>query len=451
MTRLLPLIAPAQERLETRLPDAKPLYTVDQAMAEAQRCLYCYDAPCIKACPTGIDIPTFIKKIATGNIVGSAKTILSSNVLGYSCARVCPVEVLCAGDCVYNEWEREPIQIGKLQRYATEHALAKEAATGNKLLTPKPRGAHSKKIALLGGGPASLACAAELALAGHIPTIFEKRPVPGGLNTTGVAPYKLHAADALTEADWVLSLGVELTSGVEIGRDLPIDKLLADFDAVFIGVGLGADSKLGVPGEDGPGVVGATELIERLKLEGGFSVDGVGTALVVGGGNTAVDIARELAELGVPDVAMVYRRPRSAMSAYEHELEGARISGVRVVESTVGTAVVRDESGSVTGLSVVTTENDKPVAGSERVLRADLIVLAIGQSKLGQLVKAIPGAELDGKGRVVVDPTTRRTGHAKVYAGGDCINGGKEVVNAVADGRDAARAMIASFSSTLSR
>jgi dihydropyrimidine dehydrogenase (NAD+) subunit PreA len=446
--RLLPLLP--TDRLEHALPDAKPLYTADQALAEANRCLYCYDAPCIKACPTGIDIPTFIKKIATGNIVGSAKTILSSNVLGYSCARVCPVEVLCAGDCVYNEWEREPIQIGKLQRYATEHALQLEADGKAKLLTAKPRGAHTKKIALLGGGPASLACAAELALEGHAATLFEKRPVPGGLNTTGVAPYKLHAHDALKETEWVLALGVELVSGVEVGADLPIDKLLADYDAVFIGVGLGADSKLGVDGEAGAGVIGATAFIERMKTEGGYSLEGVNNALVIGGGNTAIDCARELAELGVPDVAMVYRRPRSSMSGYAHELEGARIAGARVIESTVGRAVVRNTAGDLTGLSVVTMKNDKAVDGSEHVLPADLIVLAIGQSKLGAIVDGIPGAALDAKGRVIVDATTRRTGNPKVYAGGDCINGGKEVVNAVADGRDAARAMIRAFSSTLS-
>lgn len=429
-----------EERLETRLPDAKPLYTPDQAKAEADRCLYCYDAPCIKACPTSIDIPTFIKKIANGNIQGAASTILESNILGYSCARVCPVEVLCVGDCVYNEWDREPIHIGKLQRFATETAVAQ----GKTLITPKPRGAHSKRVACVGAGPASLACAAELAIAGHHAVLFEKRALPGGLNTTGVAPYKMHAHDAIREVEFVRNLGVEIRQGEEIDQ-AAAQKLLSDYDAVFLGLGLGDDTRLGVPGEDGPGVEGATAFIERLKTAPGFALAGVTHAIVVGGGNTAIDVARELAQLGIPDVAMVYRRSAQAMTGYVHELEHARLERVRFVENAQPVAVLRDGE-RVTALRVADTEYGKPIAGTEHDLPAQLVVLAIGQSKLRTLAQAFGGVALDDKGRVVVEAETKRTGNAKVYAGGDCINGGKEVVNAVADGRDAARAMLKTFS-----
>jgi dihydropyrimidine dehydrogenase (NAD+) subunit PreT len=424
------------ERLEDQLPDAKPLYTPGQAQAEADRCLYCSDAPCIQACPTEIDIPTFIKKIATGNVLGAARTILKQNILGYSCARVCPVEVLCVGSCVYNDWHRDPIQIGKLQRFATEQALAAESDGGPRIFTPKAADKGARRVALVGGGPASLACAAHLALEGHRPVIFEKRPLPGGLNSTGVAPYKLHLADALAEVSYVLGLGVELRQGA-VGEGVSAEELLRDFDAVFLGLGLGEDSRLGIPGEDGPGVHGATAFIEQLKTDAKLSLSGLRRALVVGGGNTAIDVARELVLLGVPDVAMVYRRDRASMSGYAHEMAYARTEGVRLVEQATPVAVLR-EGSRVTGLRVA-------IAGAEageRDLPADAIFLAIGQSKLRAVASLFPGVELDKRGCVVVDAASRRTGNAKVYAGGDCINGGKEVVNAAADGREAARHMI---------
>ncbi|MFO0605743.1 MAG: FAD-dependent oxidoreductase [Polyangiales bacterium] len=425
------------ERLESRLPDGKPPYSDAEARAEAERCLYCHDAPCVKACPTSIDIPRFIQQIATGDGLGAARTIMSSNILGYSCARVCPVEVLCVGDCVYNPWHKPPIQIGKLQRWATEGALAVEALGGRRVFTPRTA-EKRRRVALIGAGPASLACAAYLALEGHEAVVFERGALPGGLNTTGVAPYKLHTEDSLREVDYVRSLGVEIRTGVEVGRDVSPESLASDWDAVFLGLGLGDDTRTGVAGEDGPGVVGATAFIARLKNEPGFGVDGVRRALVVGGGNTAIDVARELAKLGVPDVAMVYRRTAADMSGYAHEMAAARQEGVRLVERAQPAAVVRGADGGLTGLRVATPEG-------ERELAADLVVLAIGQSKLRSLASSFPGVELDKRGCVVVDPRTKRTGHAKVYAGGDCVNGGKEVVNAVADGRDAARAMTAGW------
>jgi glutamate synthase (NADPH/NADH) small chain len=427
-----PFVVPA-DRLESQLPESKPAYTPAEARAEAERCLYCVDAPCIKACPTSIDIPRFIGQIATGDVVGSARTIFDANILGASCARVCPVEVLCVGDCVYNGWHKPPIQIGRLQRYATDTAVAREHATGHRVLTPKTA-AVRKRVALVGAGPASLACAAYLALEGHEAVIFERGALPGGLNTTGVAPYKLHTEDSLGEVEYVRSLGVEIRTGVEVGTGVTAASLLAEWDAVFLGVGLGADTRLGVPGEDGPGVVGATAFIERLKNEPGFAVAGVRRAVVVGGGNTAIDVARELGKVGVADVAMVYRRSAHEMSGYAHEMAQARVEGARLVESVQPVSVVR----------VAITHNGV-VTGDAHELPCDLVVLAIGQSKLRAVAQGFDGVALDKRGCVVVDTVTRRTGNARVYAGGDCINGGKEVVNAAADGREAARAMMRSW------
>ena len=435
------------DRLENALPDKKPLYTSAEAKAEADRCLYCSDAPCIKACPTEIDIPTFIKKIASGNVRGSAKTIFEQNLLGYSCARVCPVEVLCQGDCVYTGWGRDPINIGRLQRFATETATAQKTP-----LLARGTATVKKKVACIGGGPASLSFAGYLALEGHDAVIFEKRAHSGGLNTTGIAPYKLHAHDALHEVDFVKSFGVDVQTGVEVGSDdgpgkISAKKLLETYDAVFIGIGLGADTKLSVPGEDGPGVYGATEWIEKMKLEltTGHRDEIAGKrVIVVGGGNTAIDVARETALLGAADVAMAYRRGVPEMSGYAHEMAGGRKEGVRLVGHVQPIGYERDASGKLTGLKVATTDKDaKPIAGSEHVLPCDLVFLAIGQSKLRDMAKELGGVELDKRGCVVVaDPKTCQTGNPKVFAGGDCINGGKEVVNAVADGRNAARTLL---------
>ena len=440
-----------QDRLENELADKKPLYTAAEAKAEADRCLYCVDAPCIKACPTEIDIPTFIKKIASNNLRGSARTIFEQNLLGYSCARVCPVDVLCQGDCVYTGWGRDPIQIGRLQRFATEGATQPGASP---VMNRKVNvGVPKKKIACIGGGPASLAFAGYLALEGHETVIFEKRAFSGGLNTTGVAPYKLHAQDALHEVAWVEGFGVDVQTGVEVGSEdgpgrISAKKLLETYDAVFIGIGLGADSKLGIPGEDGPGVYGATEWIERMKLELTKSnKDEVlgKRVIVVGGGNTAIDVARECALLGAAEVSMCYRRGVPEMSGYSFEMSGGRKEGVRLVGHVQPVSVVRDGAGKVAALRVAKTDADaKPIAGTEHDLPCEMVAIAIGQSKLRDIAKLIPGVELDKRGCVVVaDVGTCVTGNPKVFAGGDCINGGKEVVNAVADGRNAARHLMA--------
>ncbi len=431
------------DRVEKALPDKKPLLGLAEARAEAERCLYCVDAPCIKACPTEIDVPTFIKKIASGNVRGSARTIFEQNLLGYSCARVCPTEVLCEGACVYNGWQKAPIKIGRLQRYATQHATAQGEPA---MFTAKkaPTKGRRRKVALIGAGPASLSCAAYLTLEGHEATIFERLAVPGGLNTNGIAPYKLHAEDALHEIEWVLDLGVAIETGKEIGRDISAKDLLATYDAVFIGVGLGKDTPLGIPGEDGPCVHGAVQWIERMKtLKKSDAKLHLGRVIVVGGGNTAIDVARESALLGAEHVTMVYRRGAEEMSGYLHEMDGARKEGVTLTGNTLPHSFVRDAQGKLTALRVVTARDGKAVPGTEHDIPCDAVVVAIGQAKLRDLAAQFPGVEVDARGCIKADPKTGATGNPKVWSGGDCINGGKEVVNAVADGRNAARTLTA--------
>lgn len=424
-------------RLESRFAGKHPPLTTGEAAHEAARCLYCSDAPCIRACPTSIDIPSFIRKIGTGNVRGAARTILSSNLLGASCARVCPVEVLCEGDCVVVAEGQPAVSIGRLQRYATDHG-------GGPELLPRTAGATGASVGLVGAGPASLACAGQLALLGHSPVIYEKRTVPGGLNTTGVAPYKMQTETALAEAEAILALGVTLETGVEIGRDLSPADLLERHDALFLGVGLGADSRLGVPGETGPGVLGAVDWIERMKNDPACSVEGVVQALVVGGGNTAIDVVRELLGLGVESVYLAYRRRAQDMRAYAHEVDEARRAGMVLLEEVVVTEVTR-EAGALAGVRLAEAENGAATDLEHAELPVDLVVVAIGQATLAELVTSFPGVEVDERDRIVTDPSTGRTGNPRVFAGGDAINGGKEVVNAAHDGHAAARSIHEQF------
>lgn len=420
------------DRSESGFEDYKSAYTPAQAVVEANRCLYCHDAPCIQACPTGIDIPEFIRKIATSNVKGSARTIFDSNILGMSCARVCPVETLCVGDCVYNEMGVPPIQIGKLQRFSTDTAYSEgwryyEAGADT-----------GKSIGIVGAGPAGLAAAHALRVYGHAVTIYDKRSVSGGLNTTGVAPYKMRADRALDEVEWVMAIGgIEVQHGVNVPDQLTWAELEDRHDALFLGFGLGPDSVLSIPGSDLDGIEGAVEYIEKLKL-GTVDLDGVRNAVVLGGGNTAMDVVRELLGLGVPNVKMVYRGGEAHMSGYAHEWTAAKDEGARVVWHAQPTAFVGD--GTVSAVRCVRTDaKKKPIDGSEHEIAADLVLLAIGQAKLGDLVAGLDGVDTEW-GCIQTDEHGA-TGRPGVYAGGDCRNGGKEVVNAVAEGRDAAHAI----------
>ena len=422
------------KRLETQFAEKAPAYSPAEAAAEAARCLYCHDAPCITACPTAIDIPTFIRKIATKNTRGAARTILSANLLGASCSRVCPVEVLCEGSCVYVPWGRRPISIGRLQRFAMDQSASPE-------LLPKSEKKTGRKIALVGAGPASLACGGTLALLGHEAVLYERDETPGGLNASGVAPYKMNAETALAEVEFVRSLGVEIRTGVEIGTDVTPEELLNDHDAVFLGTGLGADSPLYADNSSGEGVIGAVEWIRRMKLDPEYSLEGVQKAAVIGGGNTAIDVVRELLGLGVRYVALVYRRGEAEMGGYQHEWIGAHAEGAALLENALVSAVIRDPLGQVEALDLVRAENGKPTETRLSRLPVDLVVVATGQSKLREIAESFPDVKCDERGRVLADEATGRTGNERVYCGGDARNGGKEVVNAVDEGQRAARAI----------
>lgn len=421
------------ERAESTFDDFKPPYTDAQAVTEANRCLYCSDAPCIQACPTGINIPEFIRKISTGNVRGSAGTIFEANILGMSCARVCPVEVLCVGDCVYNALGVPPIQIGKLQRYATDMAFDR----GWRYF--KAGADTGRSVGLIGAGPASLAAAHMLRRQGHAVTIYEKRSVIGGLNTTGVAPYKMRADRAVEEVEWILAIGgIDVQTGIEVGKDVTFAELETRHDAVFVGFGLGPDSRLAAEGEGLAGIHGAVEFIETMKL-GPMQLSGVKRGVVVGGGNTAIDAVRELVGLGVPEVLMVYRGTEAGMSGYAHEWKAARVEGVGALWQTQPTAFV-GQGGQVVAMKVVSLDAKKqPITNSEHEIPCDLVLLAIGQSKLGTLLQGLDGIAIE-RDRLVVE-ADGFTGRPGWYAGGDCANGGKEVVNATAEGKRAALAI----------
>ena len=421
----------ASDRVETRLPDLKPALTEAQARAEAARCLFCHDAPCVAACPTAIDIPLFIRQIHSENPVGAARTIFEANALGHSCARVCPVEVLCVGECVYNHKGEPPIMIGRLQRYATDPVIH----AGLQLFEPGTPTGHA--VACVGGGPASVACAHELVRLGHRAVVIERSEWPGGLNTDGVAPYKMQAAESLAEVAWLSEIGIEWRLGREVGRDVTWSEIEREFDAVFLGMGLGGDAPLGIPGEDLSGVWGATRLIEAIKTGRAVDPASVYAAVVIGGGNTAIDAARELKLLGVPEVRVVYRRGPESMPAYEHEREHAIAEGVGFTWRAVPVAFEGD--GRVTGVTVRTVDRGFQPVGEPFTLAADLVAVAAGQGRLLDLLDTIPGGiELEGGG-VRVDPDTGRTSNPRYWAGGDLANGGAEVVNAAAEGKRAAR------------
>jgi dihydropyrimidine dehydrogenase (NAD+) subunit PreT len=433
----------SDEAYERNFADIAPRLTPTAAVAEAARCLFCYDAPCIKACPTAIDIPSFIKKILTGNLTGSARTILEANILGYSCARVCPVEALCEGDCVLHQEHKRPVMIGALQRVATEDVVQR----GVRVLQPGPR--NGRRVVLIGAGPASFGCAAELARLGYECVIYEKRAVPGGLNTHGIAAYKMRAAEALREVELVRSLGVDIRSGVEVGGEADAAQLRRDFDAVFVGVGLGRTESLRVPGEDLPGVVDALRFIDRLKNQRFRQVEVGRTVVVIGAGNTSVDAATQAKRLGAENVLVIYRRGPEDVSAYHYEFELAKSDGVVYVFYAAPVRFLPDGRGAVGAVECLRTEVVldesgrrvvRTVPGSEFAIPCDMAITAVGQARQAEwLAAAFPGLALEG-GRVRID-AGGRTSLPGVYAGGDCVNGGKEVVNAVADGKAAARAL----------
>ena len=418
-----------------RFPDLHPAFDSQAAVVEANRCLYCYDAPCTAACPTHIDVPRFIGKIATGNLRGSAQTILDANILGLSCSRVCPVDVLCEGACVLHRYNKQPIEIGRLQRYAMENAKGVS-------LAPRAPSVNFR-VACVGGGPASLSCAAELRRHGAAVTVFDNRPHPGGLNTYGVAEYKLRPADSLREVEMVRAMGVEFRQAA-VGGDVSLDRLEREFDFIFIGVGLGAMERLGLPGDHLPGVIDALRFIERYKTQSGFQV--AGTVIVIGGGNTAIDAANAAVRLGAENVHLFYRRTEKEMPAFPFEYDHAKVEGVRFHWTAQPVAIV-EAGGRVAAVRFLRTrlgEADsqgrripEPIPESEYEVACDMVIPALGQSRLTAMLHL----EMNG-GSIAVDRPTGRTSNPQYYAGGDCVNGGREVVDAVADGTRAALGMV---------
>ncbi len=424
-------------QIRERFREIHPPLAPQAALVEAHRCLYCFDAPCMTACPTHIDVPGFIKRIATGNLRGAALRILDANVLGGSCARACPVDILCEGACVMHRYNRDPIQIALLQRHAVDffHASGEDL-----LATPPVR--RNFRVACIGAGPASLACAAELRRNGASATIIERRALPGGLNTYGVAEYKLRAAESLREAELIRRMGVDFRYGVTIDSAEALERLESEFDVIFLGVGLGAMQRLGIPGEDSEGVMNALELIASYKTGRLHTIEG--TVVVVGGGNTAIDAANAARRLGADTVYILYRRSETDIAAFQFEYEHAKQEGVQFLWRRVPVSVRPEAHGRLLLDTVQVQQvgvNLVQVPDSQAAISCNMVVPAIGQSPLSELIQQFSHVEVRD-GRIITDPATGQTGNPRYYAGGDCVNGGREVVDAVADGQRAALAML---------
>ena len=430
----------SDKEYEENFKELKTPFTKNGAVTEANRCLYCYDSPCKTACPTHIDIPGFIKKIATGNLKGSAKTILESNWIALTCAKACPVEELCEGACVYNDKDEKPIEIGRLQRYAIDNYFS----LGMPALF-KAKEKNGMSVGIIGSGPAGLACGAELALLGYDVQIYESSEVPGGLSTWGIAPYKVRQEDSLKEVELVKNLGVKIKTGVRIGDSISIDELLNTHDAIFIGIGLGESSKLNIPGENLEGIVGALSFIEDVKKEKWNSVNVGKKVAIIGAGNTAIDAATEAKRLGAEKVSIIYRRSEEEMPANDFEFRLAKHDGINFHFLTSPIEFSGNHKvEKINCIRMQLGEKDKsgrrkpePVKNSEFSIDTDMVIFALGQQANLNFLNSIPGLKISDD-RVVADEKTYQTNNPKVFAGGDCINGGKETVNAAYDGKRAA-------------
>jgi glutamate synthase (NADPH/NADH) small chain len=420
--------APVHPETSARFADLHPPFDRQAALPEANRCLYCFDAPCTTACPTHIDVPRFIKKIASGNLAGSARTILDANILGASCARACPVEVLCEGACVMHRFNKQPIQIARLQRFAMDSLHASGAP-----LPFTPAAETGLSVALIGAGPASLACAAELRRRGIRASLYDARPLPGGLNTYGVAEYKLPLVESLREIEMLSQLGVEFHFDTVIDAER-LGELERDHNAIFLGIGLGPIHQLDIAGDQLSGVTNALDLIAGYKS--GECTTVPPRVAVIGAGNTAIDAAIAAVRLGATDVHIVYRRGPEQMSAFAFEYEHARLEGVKFLWRVLPVRILGSQAAEGLELSRVDE------AGSTFRLAADLVVLAIGQATHSGLLAEKVRLE---RGRILIDRATGQTSNPRFFAGGDCTNGGREVVDAVADGKRAGIGIAASL------
>jgi glutamate synthase (NADPH/NADH) small chain len=429
-----PGIAPGRlpaEEIAANFADLAPPLTPHEALVAADRCYFCYDAPCVAACPTTIDIPLFVRQIGTGLPEAAARTILSQNILGGMCARVCPTETLCEEACVREEAEGKPVEIGRLQRFATDAAMARG---GQPFRRAAPTG---RRVAVVGAGPAGLSCAHRLAMLGHAVTLHDARPKGGGLNEFGIAAYKAAGGFAQAELDWLLGIGgIEVRYATRLGADLSLATLRETYDAVFLGIGLGGVNALEAEGADRDGVRPAVDFIAELRQAGDLSRLPVGRrVVVVGGGMTAIDAGVQSKLLGAEEVTILYRRARERMSASDYEQDLATAHGVRIL---CGVVPVRTRGNGAVREVVCAYLEEGPAGlretGETFTLQADQVLTAIGQT----LGADIPGDLEIARGKIRVDGPGR-TSVERVWAGGDCASGGDDLtVTAVAEGRDAA-------------
>jgi len=420
---------------EKRFPQIKPLMNNSEAYYESSRCLFCYNAPCMLACPTAIDIPLFIRQINNGNLTGAAKTIYQSNYLGNTCGKVCPTEVLCEGACVFTKVNIKALEIGRLQNFATNNAIL----THQKYFEiPDFNG---KSVAVIGAGPAGISCACELRSAGYNVDVFEAKNNPSGLALHGVAPYKITNKEALMEVEFLREqFGFKIFYNKRIAKKEDIKQIESKYDAIFLGIGLGNSAEIKIKGEDKPECIGATEFIEQIKTKP--STKPIAKRVVVlGGGNTAMDAASESARLGAEKVIVAYRRSESEMKAYYFEYDLAKVTGVEGMFNIAPIEIVGESA--VEGVKFIRTEtlNGKllNIPGSEFVLECELVIKATGQLKQTSMIANISGLTMDETGRVSINQSTGQTANPKYFAGGDAVNGGAEVVNAAAEGKIAGK------------
>ncbi len=418
-----------------------PFETYNAALVEANRCLFCYDAPCIKNCPTGINVPKFIKQIVTDNIKGSAHTIFLSNIMGAGCSKVCPVEKLCEGSCVFNLMDEPPIPIAKLQRYSTAKAME------NKWQLFKRKKLTGKKVAIVGAGPAGLSCAHVLSREGIDVTIFEKESKGGGLMTYGIAAYKVTPEFCADEVNYILSLGgIEIKYNQELGKNISLAELQKNYDAVFIGIGVGLARQLDIPGEELEGVEDAISFIYDLR-DKGFRTIAVGDKIaVIGMGMTAIDAATQAKRLGAKEVTMLYRRTQEEMPCTQHELDIAMLDGCKIMW-LAAPKELKGVDGKVTqmicsvmqlGESDASGRRSPVETGETFSLDVDMVIKAAGQMPFEELI--MNNGIMNNKGKIGIN--NYETNIKGVFAGGDAVNGGKEVVDAVQAGKDSAVAIL---------
>jgi glutamate synthase (NADPH/NADH) small chain len=422
---------------ESNFAQIKPLMNSTEAYYESSRCLFCFDAPCINACPTSIDIPLFIRQINSDNILGAAKTIFDSNFFGHACGKVCPTEVLCEGACVYNHSDVKPIEIGRLQSYATDKAISSNT------VFYQPKENNGKKVAIIGAGPAGISCACELRMYGFEVDVFDSKPLPSGLTIYGVAPYKITNEDIVAEMTYLeKQFGFRLFHNTTIDAIEDIHQLEHNYDAIFLGIGLGGTSTLNIPGEELQNVFGAVEFIEELKVHHHF-VSVPKNIIVFGGGNTSMDAASESARMGAENVTLAYRRSKEEMGAYEFEYDLAKSVGVKGLFNVSPVEIIGTEK--VTGVKFIRTQTIdgkvETIPSSEFVVACDCVIKATGQLKKTAFLEHIEHIRLNPNGTIRVDEYCQTT-NKKYFAAGDAVSGGQEVVNAVADGKRAAWGMM---------